>query len=531
MSWSPKAFRLFFKEAMASPDPLAALHDTSVPSADCQTPLDMAARDGALVEWQLIKYLSRLVDDADWDRLDACVRDERLGRPQARACFDLVGRHRRCQDDVRFGEALAVFCDLPADHRLRNRMARFLVSLALRDGRVEWIRQFCEAMPGAEIAALSGHSLRRVITRLVGCGASDEAMDAIRKAAPHVRPITRLQLRAIERATRGVVGPEGTSEAVLRDLARLAMPDRPLWTWLIGAYRAQLATASLTLMDLRHCAAQRDALVRLLEGALRAGRPLSAVRIGDGESYLLPLPEVASVATLTRGIDARRMERLWWGRPVADDALRARLRARAVAAFRGADLVGLYSGHAILDELSATVPLTGAIGTRALLAHVHALGTAIPIAGKVAMEAHATQHLYDAACIARLSAAAVRVVLVGCHLPSASCLPEGTVHIPICPEAKLAEAEVVPGARSILHDYDAIAADVAAACGPGTLLLVAAGYGGKGLCQVGRDAGAVAVDIGSALDRLAGYESRGMGMTPVAAASAAGGLAPRSAAV
>jgi hypothetical protein len=74
----------------------------------------------------------------------------------------------------------------------------------------------------------------------------------------------------------------------------------------------------------------------------------------------------------------------------------------------------------------------------------------------------------------------------------------------------LAEGEDEP----IFASYREIAAEVRAHSEPGTLVLVGAGIVGKIFIGEAKRAGAVALDVGSLLDYMAGYPTRPLADAP-----------------
>lgn len=211
---------------------------------------------------------------------------------------------------------------------------------------------------------------------------------------------------------------------------------------------------------------------------LDAGTPFSAIRLGDGEGRILLWPSGITRAQLNRHL------RFWFGsvNSIMNRDIAAWKRALLLAVSR-ADVVGYYHGEERNHYWRAARDL------------VHTKPDAILCENRLHRD------LWDSGLLTEIMAAAQRIVLVTCRdVPR----EEGTEVI-LIPE----EAHTL-GAR---NDHPAMFAAICTAvqkhhAAPGILFLVGAGLFGKIYCDVARQAGAVAIDIGSVFDGWAGVQSR-----------------------
>jgi len=240
-------------------------------------------------------------------------------------------------------------------------------------------------------------------------------------------------------------------------------------------------------------------------------KPLSLIRLGDGEGTLLPYrPELQAFAP----IDRRSTAVVWWGADARalDVAPIARMLEAAV---RDADILGVPDRHRLPHAGSAVAGdgLDGAAkNARGLLAVLDfALASVAPDTLLTSCHVHqslSSWGLWDV-LLPRLGP----LSLVTCHGELAPALAArfgatiGTVHL-VPPERKHAGrfASQV-GGRHYPERFEQLRHELRRT-GPGQVVLVAAGVLGKVYCQWIKAAGGVAIDVGSAADMWAGYYTR-----------------------
>jgi hypothetical protein len=262
------------------------------------------------------------------------------------------------------------------------------------------------------------------------------------------------------------------------------------------------------------------ALDRIRE-AVQARRPFSLIRTGDGEAVLLSVDETAWLH------DIAELHRHWGAERVTlGDALR--LRRDLEAALAGADLIGIRP-----DVLGVTVPPDlldrplAAIGdyvrehfnlrepekaakdkvTRRLALTQSVSARLQASSGAEVCSSWIHWEMLASGLTAELLDAAEEVVLVTSH-PELG--PVVTEKFDVRTHLVTVPGKFVDTGLSGAHvpdRYDAIRSELTG-FPPGTLALVGAGIPGKIYCHWLKEAGCVALDVGSTLDAWMGRASR-----------------------
>jgi hypothetical protein len=145
---------------------------------------------------------------------------------------------------------------------------------------------------------------------------------------------------------------------------------------------------------------------------------------------------------------------------------------------------------------------------RGLIVVLGACANAIPIHDKTITDERCHQVVINESILARLASLSKSVVVVSCWPRDKLRLPFPVqAHINVPPAQKLKrldEGDTPP----LFQIYPRILAQVREAASPGTLVLVGAGIIGKFLAGEAREGGAVAIDVGSMLDYMAGSKTR-----------------------
>lgn len=263
-------------------------------------------------------------------------------------------------------------------------------------------------------------------------------------------------------------------------------------------------TGSRDLMDIRMDPKGRGTLLGIISDALRECRPLSLVRLGDGEAYAFPAPRVGDAYDE----DNRLRELVWWGRRPPGDEQREAIRARVRQAVRHADIIGLPSIYRVIRDLPLQGDLDSGSTNRGLLTVLAAMGNDIRLADTIFTEERCHHVLFDLPTLEHLTRLAQRTVVVGCWTReqlAGDFLATADIVL-ISPEEKVRDpADLRP---LLFENYEAIDAEVTRLSAPGTLVLVAGGIIGKMFLHSARSRGAVALDIGSMIDYMAGRKTR-----------------------
>lgn len=244
---------------------------------------------------------------------------------------------------------------------------------------------------------------------------------------------------------------------------------------------------------------EAQAFLALIRAALENRTPFSFIRLSDGEGYLFPEGKFFDDK------DARNRERHWWGVELSDD-MRTRIVQNARHALSEADVVGIPSVYRFIrDHSDRSTSLTQTIQGRGLLQVLGGVFEAVSPATVIAEDKINVSVFSDIAPLLALAKAARKVIVVGSvhvdHLPQALLKAQKveTLVIPTHHRTSLND-RYHAGAAPLPTVYGELLDKLDAMSGPGDLVLVAGGVIGKTFVGRARQAGAVALDIGSVLD-------------------------------
>jgi hypothetical protein len=266
---------------------------------------------------------------------------------------------------------------------------------------------------------------------------------------------------------------------------------------------AHLLDASFLLQDALEVA------LRLTEAA-DAMSPFSLVRLGDGEGAMLPYRRELQTF---RAMDLAENSKTWWGR---DGSPTAELARELEQAIRAADVIGipdLDRATRIFYQTARTAFLANGRNMRGLLAAADFVASNCPSAAWTTCHVHqslAFWGLWDL-ILPRLG----RLDLITCHgqlgdvLERAHGVHIGRTHR-IPPERKYAAAFADGSGERHFPDVFEQLRGVLPETAPGRVVLVSAGMLGKIYCHWIKQAGGIAIDIGSAADHWCGYGTRGI---------------------
>ncbi|MFL5239466.1 MAG: hypothetical protein ACJ8EL_18100, partial [Rhizomicrobium sp.] len=247
--------------------------------------------------------------------------------------------------------------------------------------------------------------------------------------------------------------------------------------------------------------------IRLIQQHLTQGKPLSLIRLGDGEANAF---QQESPFAAHFELDAAEREVVWWGRTIDADARRRLADAVRAAALR-ADVMGFPAREWFLRDirLDGGAPLSSGRSGRGLLTILHFVEkewSAGRLSDKALVSAHLPQDLERWNLYGDLFDGVRDVVLVSCHpnLPDAIQARFGVnvlKHVLVAPgdsmrqiqQATLADAEVPP--RSIAQALETLGE-----APRGRLVLIGAGYAGKVIVDEAKRRGGIALDLGSIFD-------------------------------
>jgi hypothetical protein len=254
------------------------------------------------------------------------------------------------------------------------------------------------------------------------------------------------------------------------------------------------------LMDIRFSAEQRGTLQTQIKRSIAEARPLSLLRLGDGEAYPYPPPPAKGLSPDLFREDDRKSELHRWGWGGSEDA-RVELVMRFRRAVARCDVLGFPSVYRIIRNMTPPRSRYGnRRNQRAFLRILSSLGSEIPIGGKVFTEerCHRIRGAIDGPLLLEVSAMARSLVLM-------SSWPELRSKFP--PELSIHEIRV-PSGKELFTRYPELIERVHEVSRPGTVVLIGAGIIAKILADEAREMGAVALDVGSLMDYMVDQKTR-----------------------
>jgi hypothetical protein len=292
-----------------------------------------------------------------------------------------------------------------------------------------------------------------------------------------------------------------------------------------------VASAVGRARQLAHGALDGVALAARIDHALRTRSPFSFVRVGEGEgcflSYQRYLDDRSRVNEVF-GVCAKDIFRIWFARNIHDTSPEERGAVHTLFwdALRAADVIGVPTVERVLfehvhfiDEVARQGFSRGYVGVAEILRHLQDAQAQGLLARAAFTDCDIARPLYEwqdwnsalATTLPRLLRGRRDVTLVTCHAQLGPTLQRflgleqvRTLRIP-------PERGRVAGQDHLAGDhYNEHFAKVCAALrsDPSSMVVVAAGFLGKAYCAVARQAGSVAVDIGSLADHWAGHDTR-----------------------
>lgn len=474
-----------------------------------------AIEEDALSERALNLLLARLFAAKRLETYEALSADSTLGHDALRAYYRARLAAHRAEKAGRFDAVHAQFETLQPTGLAREQFLRLLVQQAAGEGQIDWLASYLGASPVSDVAGLPHRLLYGAIAALIHGGRPDMARNVLERTMDALPPLTRLMLLLPARAVLGAeFEPDlATQQDILSRLgdirrAQLRVGADPNWDWVKAAFASIQAMSAETLMDMRTDPAQLERFDALILSALQQETPLFFLRLGDGESYRLPAPDDVALDPDLLAKDAAMREVTWWDEAPAAP-VKAAMVARMKAATHCADMLGVPTAYRFVGDAVVTKPYGEMRTDRAMIQVLHHIQTDARLSKTILTEDTANQRAFTQARLTRYARAARHVIYVGCWTREALAFPAdiSATWILVTPSKRIS-LDQPEGARSILHDYEAIEAEVRAASGPGTLLLLAAGYASKGLGTAVRQEGGVALDVGAAVDLMAGANTR-----------------------
>lgn len=273
--------------------------------------------------------------------------------------------------------------------------------------------------------------------------------------------------------------------------------------WILPPYRS--FESRLQLMDVRFSIDQQQYIFQKISTHLRDSRPLSFVRLSDGEGYLFQ-----GMSRFFQAEQVANRERHWWGRELAEFA-RQEVCEIGLKAVKSADIVGIPCVYRFVrdvgDNTKSLLDAGGGVTGRGLLSVLAGVSTFLK-SDAILTDEKANDYLfYSRDRIATLCAQAKKVLIVssvrseGLSWFAKLGVPVDHVVVPTH-HATFDNPRFVQSGTILPNVLNVKLAEVRVLAGPGVLGLVAAGVAGKGFIHEIAKEGGVAIDVGHALNYL-----------------------------
>lgn len=472
--------------------------------------IEALAESGLITEHGLHRYLGKLFADRRIVEFSSLLADERLGHPAVR----LYHRLKFEQDNGVVQTSSTEIREM-LRHTRGSMIAPALRVVALSLAIVKEDVQFALDLIREDPAKPTQAQIAGALRLLLKLGLHNEARRLLRGRLHMLSDGDRLYFLELaqellpkdEQIASGVAGRDWREILHQFATSRDERPDARLFRTTIADKLLMVPRSDRDLMNIRLDANERAVLLDVISNALRARRPLSLLRLGDGEAYAFPASPVEGVSPEQTARDNLAREMVWWGQHPSEDR-RAAIQSSVREAVRHADIIGLPSIHRVVCDLPKSLDLTSRRTTRGIMTILSRVGIDIDLNRTIFTEERCHQVLFSLSTLQRLTLSAERTIVVGCwsreHLPDNFLGNAELVLIP--PQEKVRDPSET--SSPLFAVYESINAEVARRSAPGALVLVAGGIVGKIFLQTARSRGAVALDIGSMLDYLAGRKTR-----------------------
>ena len=266
------------------------------------------------------------------------------------------------------------------------------------------------------------------------------------------------------------------------------------------------------------CTSPRDAgevALRIIE-AIRASKPFSLLRLGDGEGYFLPYDEKRKSF---QKVDQAYIEHAWWQKSKLS-GLKDQIVIRVSEAIQGADILGIPCFYGIfrwnwLYQMEGYISSPVTRGLLAVNQYIAKQGRQDPLfARKTITSCFIHHHLSNWGLYDYIFSFIRRCCVISCHAEIARPLEQlfqlAIQRLYLIP-AEFSHAsrfeEALPGEAHYPNRFNEICQSIEVAY-PGEVYLVGAGYLGKIYCQIIKSKGGIALDVGSMLDYWMSHKTR-----------------------
>lgn len=258
----------------------------------------------------------------------------------------------------------------------------------------------------------------------------------------------------------------------------------------------------------RESYAQAVQLAEILVRRIREREPTSLVRIGDGDAHFLP-PHPAT--TEHREADRDAIQEIWWGTTRMRDGILKRIEADFVRALTDSTILAVIPPWRYLAEMSKK---KYSFAHRGILNCVNYCAN-MDYNGVMFTSMHYPNDFHKWNIWPELLGSASSVSYISCHdlrLYLRETFGLKVDHAVVIPGEKQYSALFSDGGAEVLRSdtlldrHQTVCDEIQPA--PGGVYLVAAGFLGKIYCDLVRERGGVAIDIGSLADYWMGFSTR-----------------------
>lgn len=263
-----------------------------------------------------------------------------------------------------------------------------------------------------------------------------------------------------------------------------------------------------------------ESVASLLEARIMEGKPTSLIRLGDGEGRFLPYQTDRTGLPDPSARDRNAIQQFWWGQELMDERDAEELSRSLIQAINHADILGVPPLWRLVSDIfhNGQVVANGP-AQRGNLAVVDFLSCNTPARDQIITSSAVHNDLRRWNLYPKIFAPVDSVSFVSCHhlqpvLKNTFGL-KTRIAILIPGEFRYQEMFSKSNERTVADHRDelmfpdafqSVSRDIQPL--PGEVFLVAAGFLGKIFCQLIKERGGIAIDIGSTADYWNGHRTR-----------------------
>ncbi len=254
-------------------------------------------------------------------------------------------------------------------------------------------------------------------------------------------------------------------------------------------------------LDVKWNRSQRKELLRYISDKIKTKQPFSFIRLSDGEGYNFNKKNIFSNS------DRSNRERHWWGIEIEDDIANS-IKQKNLEAIKNADLIGIPTVYRFIrDHTDKSTSLSQSLTGRGLLEVIW--GLIDSDLNPMFTDDKANLALFtNKKDLLHLASFADKVIFIGSASPKIIKDIFNGIKINIISTKThfktTNNVKYVDNKKPLPYEFNNILKEIDYCVSKGDLVIVAAGVVGKMFIGKAKSKGAVALDIGSALDQLVG---------------------------